>query len=212
MREVVVVGSWCSHFYRTLVPGAENIGTIRTGDLDILIPNPGKVRAGPGIYEVLEGLGFVVDQSREGYTRLLHPLMAIDFIVPERGKGRTAPVRVPGLGVNASALRFMDFLIEGTLVFETGGIALRMPNPLNYGLHKLIISERRPNQDKAEKDRRLAVDILRAVVARGEGEVLKDLFVSLPKRGKAGILMALKKAEADDLEGLLTSKMQNANT
>lgn len=207
LREVVVVGSWCSHFYRTLVPGADNIGAIRTGDLDLLIPKPGKVRTGPSICKVLEGLGFVMEQSPQGYTRLLHPLMVIDFIVPERGKGRTAPVRVPGLGVNASALRFMDFLIEGTLVFDIGGIAIRMPDPLRYGLHKLIISERRPNKDKAEKDRRLAVDILRAVVDRGEGTLVRELFVSLPKRWKAGILKAVKKVEADDLEELLASKM-----
>lgn len=141
LSEVVVIGSWCSHFYRTLVPGAENIGTIRTGDLDVLIPKPGKMKAGPGISRILDSLGFVVEHSPEGYTRMVHPLIVIDFIVPERGRGKTAPVKVPGLGVNASALRFMDFLVEGALVFETDGIAIKMPDPLRYGLHKLIISE-----------------------------------------------------------------------
>ena len=206
LRELVVVGSWCSYFYRALVPGAENIGAIRTGDLDVLIPKPGRVKTGRGIPEILGDLGFVVEHSLGGYTRLVHPLMTIDFIVPERGRGRTAPVKVAGLGVNASALRFMDFLVEGALVFETEGIAIKMPDPLRYGLHKLIISERRANKDKAEKDRRLAVDVLRALVDYGKGKSIREIFDSLPKGWKAGIRKAIKKAEADDLEGLLTGE------
>jgi hypothetical protein len=98
----------------------------------------------------------------------------------------------------------MDFLVEEAIVFKTEGIAFKMPDPLRYGLHKLIISERRSNKDKAEKDRRLAVDVLRAVVARGDGNPVRDLFVSLPKGWRAGILKAVKKAKADDLEDLLT--------
>jgi len=78
--------------------------------------------------------------------------------------------------------------------------------PPDFCMQVLRLLERRPNKDKAEKDRRLAVDILRAVVDRGEGNLVRDLFVSLPKGWKAGILKAVKKAETDDLEELLTCR------
>ncbi len=206
LDEIILIGSWCSHYYRSVIPGAEHIGAIRTGDLDLLIPRPARLENAPAITAILDDMGFVVEHSPEGYTRMVHPLMAIDFIVPERGRGTASPVKVPGLSVRASALRFMDFLAGTARSFDIGGIALRMPDPVRYGLHKLIVSERRPDKGKAERDRQLAVDILRALAARAESGKIKNEFRSMPKGWRTAVGNALKKVQAEDLQVLVTQE------
>lgn len=204
LGEVIIIGSWCNHFYRKHIPGGQNIGPIRTGDLDILIPKLAKVKSAPSISKILGGLGFIVEHSREGHTRLIHPLMVIDFLVPERGRGHTGPVKVPGLGVNASGLRLMDFLAGGAIVLKIEGMAVRLPDPVRFALHKLFVSERRSSADKAARDRNHAMDVLRAVAGRGDANLIRELYASLHKGWKAKIIEAIKKAGDDELMRLLT--------
>ena len=206
LREIVLVGSWCTYFYRTNMVSTGDIGTLRTDDMDFAIPVPLRTRMQINLPEIVRDLGFIVKRGMKGQMALEHADMRIDFLVPERGKGSDQPYHVRALGVMAQRLRFMGFLLEDTVLLKLGSIALRVPNPARFGLHKLIVSERRTKPDKAMRDREQAVDVLRAVFARGEGRSVRDLFDSLPKGWKKDILNALKKAEADDLGALLTAK------
>jgi hypothetical protein len=205
LKDVVLVGSWCIHFYREGLPGKWVVGPIRTEDMDILIPTPVRTQVKVDLAELLADLDFVKVIRGDGYTRLNGPNLTMDFLVPERGRGSDGPFRVPLLGITAQPLRFLDFVIEDTVFVNVEGVKIRLPHPHRFGLHKLIVSERRPNKDKAAHDREQGVDVLMEAKSSGEGEKVKALFDSLPKGWRSIILKALRKnADSDTLVELFS--------
>lgn len=61
-----------------------------------------------------------------------------------------------------------------------------LPHPANFALHKLIIFQRRLKQEKAVKDRNIAIEILKSLIEKGESSIIKRVFNSIPKNGKGG--------------------------
>jgi len=54
---------------------------------------------------LLEDLGFILDHSfPEGYVKLIHPELIIEFLVPEIGRGTSKPYPLPELAMNAQRL------------------------------------------------------------------------------------------------------------
>ena len=82
--------------------------------------------------------------------------LRVDFLTPDRGRDRDAPVTLPAFGTNAQPLPFLDFLIanpEPAVVLHGAGIFVTVPAPERYAVHKLIIAGRRRGGDpKQEKD------------------------------------------------------------
>ncbi|MBL7198049.1 MAG: hypothetical protein ISS47_08110 [Candidatus Omnitrophica bacterium] len=78
-----------------------------------------------------------------------------------------------------------------------------MPHPVNFALHKLIIFQRRFKQEKAEKDRDVAVKILRALIKKGDSRVIKKVFNSVPKKWQKKILEGLDKAQEKEISDML---------
>lgn len=71
---------------------------------------------------------------------------------------------------------------------------MTLPHPANFALHKLIIFQRRFKKDKAAKDRTVAIDILRALIRRGETDVIAKVYNSVPTKWQAKIVKGLKEA------------------
>jgi hypothetical protein len=203
LRGLVLIGSWCAYFYPDHFGGKTALSALRTRDIDFLIPTPVKIKGEIRVVELLEDLGFIPDRKGEGYVRLSHPELIIDFLVAERGKGTDKPYPVKALGVKAQPLRFVGFLAEDTIEVKSRGLTLTMPHPVNFGLQKLIISGRRASKDKRAKDLLQAIEVLRVVVERGEGEEIRRKYRKLPAGWRKSILDALKTADADDLKALL---------
>lgn len=44
LRNIVLIGSWCMLFYKDYFADVKYILTIRTRDIDFLIPNPVKIK------------------------------------------------------------------------------------------------------------------------------------------------------------------------
>ena len=57
----------------------------------------------------------------------MHPELIVEFLVHEKGKGTDRPVKIPPLGVNAQALRYLNFLLENTVTAEYEGILAKVP-------------------------------------------------------------------------------------
>jgi len=57
----------------------------------------------------------------------------------EKVKESEEPINFKKLGLNAIALRYMDLLLEDFMIVSVEGIKVRVPNPANYFLHKLIL-------------------------------------------------------------------------
>jgi hypothetical protein len=87
---------------------------------------------------------------------------SVEFLTPNRGSDDNIgqPAKMPALGgASAQALRYLDFLIRKpvqSVLLHKGGIAVTVPAPERYAVHKLIVSNLRLNDNagyaKARKD------------------------------------------------------------
>lgn len=148
-------------------------------------------------------MGFVESFSNTGFIQFMHPELIVEFLVPEKGRGGDKPVKVPGLGINAQPLRFLDFLASHTITIKESGLTIRVPHPAAYGLHKLIVSARRTSEKKSLKDLREAIDILNALNRKGEGAFIKSLYKGMLSGWQSKARKALHDAgEAELIEVL----------
>ena len=203
LEQIIIIGSWCIYFYQDYFRDKTYSSSIRTRDIDFLVPIPTKFKKKTDIPEMLKDLGFIEDFHRKGLIRLIHPELIIEFLVPQKGKGRDTPYPLPELGINAQALRFLDFLIENTITLEFNNLRLNLPHPAALGLHKLIISSKRIKEEKRIKERSEAIRILNALIKKGEKEKIKNLFESIPRRWKTKVINALEKDEGKKIIDIL---------
>ena len=194
LNDFILIGSWCVHFYREYFSGVSSVAltTIRTRDIDFLIDKPARIKQEVDIQELLKDLGFVtIFRGREGYIKFDHPDLILEFLVPEKGRGTDKPHFLLKLGINAIPLRFVHFLSANTIKVKIEDFYLTLPHPINFALHKLIISQRRIKEEKAIKDRNAAIEILKALVDKGESSNIKIVFNSAPLTWQRKIIKGL---------------------
>jgi hypothetical protein len=74
LKELILIGNWCQHFYRSYFAGLRYTPTIRTRDIDFLVPVPFRIKNKVDVEELLRDEGFVVTFSGgAGYMKLMHP-------------------------------------------------------------------------------------------------------------------------------------------
>ncbi len=175
-KSIVLIGSWSMVFYKSYFAGVPYLPVIRTRDIDLLIPHPSIIKTKVDVAELLKELGFVVGFSgSKGYIRLEHPQLIVEFLVPERGKGSDRPYPLLQLGLNAQALRFLDFLTEHTITVQVDEISVNLPHPASFALHKLLILDKRNVPEKAAKDKNAAIQILTALLDKGEQDFVRTV-------------------------------------
>lgn len=199
LKELILIGSWCQHFYRSYFAGLRYTPTIRTRDMDFLVPVPFRIKNKVDVEELLRDEGFVVIFSGgAGYMKLMHPDMIVEFLVPEKGKGSDRPYPLPQLGMNAQPLRFLDYLLQNTIRIEAEGLKINVPHPAAFALHKLIISARRTKEEKLLKDRKEALAVLTALVRKGDSGEIRKMFEKMPAGWRKRVLNVL--TETDNVE------------
>jgi hypothetical protein len=118
-----------------------------------------------------------------GYrVELLTPHQGAD----ERGDDLVPLPSIPGLG--AQPLRFLDYLLHGevpTVVLHGPGIAVNVPSPERYAIHKLIVATRRSGAGrlKAAKDVAQAGSLIRALIETRQADLLRDAWDDAWGRG-----------------------------
>ena len=153
---------------------------------------------------LLEDLGFVLEHSfPEGYVRLIHPELILEFLVPEAGRGTSKPYPLTELGVNAQRLRFLGLLEWDTIVVDFGGLKVTIPHPVNFGLHKILVSSRRTDADKKAKDIKAGVEVLRMCAENMDGPRIVDLFGTISQKQRQRIIKSLEASGAEDLLKML---------
>ena len=110
------------------------------------------------------------------------PRLIVEFLVPERGRSSDKPRPLPQWGLNAQPLRFLDFLAHDTITTRVEGIAVTLPHPACFALHKLVILSRRPGPEKQAKDKETARKVLAALIDKGEGDLIVRAFQTMPRR------------------------------
>lgn len=200
LDELLLIGSWCVPFYESYFSGITYLTEIRTRDIDFLVPVPRHIKVERNIPELLKSAGFIVSfTGSQGFMKLEHPELVVEFLVPELGRGTDRPVLLAKLGVNAVALRFLNFLADNIIRVKVEDFYVRLPHPANFALHKLIIFQRRRNIDKSVKDRETALRILRALIEKGDLKTLKRILDSVPVKWQNKMKEGLLKAKADDI-------------
>ena len=80
-----------------------------------------------------------------------------------------------------------------------------LPHPVNFALQKLIISGRRTKLEKADKDRKQAIDVLKMVMDTNERRKIRPLFDKLPKGWRAAVIKALKSENQSEIIEVLSA-------
>ena len=204
LKNIVLIGSWCMPFYKEYFKKQKYIPSIKTRDIDFLIPRPSKLKIKVDIPELLRDLGFIIGfRGSKGYIKLEHPELVIEFLVPERGKGLDSPYPLPQLGINAQALRFLDFLTQNTISIKIEGVTVSLPHPANFALHKLIIFQRRKNPEKIIKDKEAAIKIIKALIDKKEENFIQYVFNSIPQKWKKKIIKVLEEIKEKEILAIL---------
>ena len=204
LNQLILIGSWCLPFYKEYFADAGYLPALRTRDIDFLIASPGKVQGKTDIPELLKDLGFVVGfKGSKGYIRLEHPLLIVEFLVPEKGRGQDEPVKIPQLAINAQSLRFLNLITEDTIEIESDGLNLRLPHPIRYALHKIIVSQRRSKPEKAIKDMEAGIGVLKALISQGQQNEIRKVYNSLPTKWKNKIRNGIEKSQEQPILDIL---------
>lgn len=205
LKDVVLVGSWCALFYKKFFGRTKYILSLKTRDMDLLIPQPSMIKAKVDVAQLLKDLGFVVGfTGSKGYIRLEHPQLIVEFLVPERGRGSDKPYPLPQLGLNAQPLRFLDFLAQNTFTMKVEEMTVTMPHPANFALHKLLVLTRRPTPEKQSRDKETAVGILKALIDSGRARLITSTFHTMPRKWQGKV----KKQLADLLDKKVLDLLQ----
>ncbi len=190
LDHVVLVGSWCMLFYRDFFRIAGYTPSIRTRDIDILIPIPPRIPSTVDVPGLLDELGFVLEfKGRGGYMQFMHPDLMLEFLVPERGRGSDEPYLVPKLGVNAQPLRYLDLLLRKPVQLTFEGVPIHVPHPAHFAIHKLIISGLRVGP-KAQQDQAQAIAVLEALKEVGDLASAKETLAAIPATWRRAAMKA----------------------
>lgn len=207
LKSLILVGSWCIPFYEDYFKAVKYASSIRTRDVDFMVPGPIRVKTGVDLAALLKDLGFMTGfRGREGYIRLEHPDLAIEFLVHEKGRGSNKPHPLKELGINAQSLRYLNLLTKDIIHAEIEGIKVSLPHPVIFALHKLIVASIRKEKDKEIKDKEEAKKIIKALLDKGELAIIKMQFNSMLPKWRGKVLRGLKEIEEYKLLKFLAEK------
>jgi len=215
LNKIILIGSWCIPLYKQYFSISDFTAPLRTRDIDFLIPFPNKIKENVDIPALLKDLGYVVGfKGTYGFIQLEHPTLMVEFLVPEKGKGTDKPFSLPQLGLNAQTLRFLDLLSSKTITVRLEDIPVILPHPAPYALHKLLIAQRRGYKEKALKDKRDAISVIRNIFENKEDQALLEVFKPLPKKWQKMILKSLEEETEVEILNFMksatVSKMENS--
>ena len=191
---LVIVGSWCQYYYRILFDNAPEIPLLRTSDIDFLVPNPSKFTTNVDVSALLNQLGFDNDfDHMTGLVKYVHPDLEIQFLTPASGRAKDTPCEIKQLNINAGSLTYMKMLQDYKFSLSHKGLTLWLPEPEAYTLHKILISIKRKDPAKKEKDLMAAKSIGELCLDfETRRQRLKTIYANLPKKWQRTISGVLK--------------------
>jgi hypothetical protein len=125
-------------------------------------------------------------------TRLPRVFQSASFrveILTRYGRGRQTPVPIESLGCAAEALSFQEYPVEETMevvALYGSGVLIRVPTPLRYAVHKLIVAQQRKRTElaKKQKDLRQAEELI-DIFLETDDVALQDALDEARSRGKS---------------------------
>ncbi len=192
LKHLVVIGSWVTLFYKDFFKGQDYHPTIRTTDIDFLVPKKPPHSLNLDLSKTLKDLGFLEEFAHDGWVTFEKPDLHVEFLCPRLGQQSDEPKLIPELGINARPLRFMSLMSRETIRCAFRGIEMTIPHPAVYGIHKLIISTRRTKVFKRDNDRQQAEMVLTALADPKDIALLNQICGELSKKEKKAVLVAME--------------------
>lgn len=176
--EIVLAGGLVPLCYRQLFStGADAPAPLLTFDIDWAVPNEIPLRQGRTILQAIEAAGYrevlsqfvvppVAKYQHERFDDQTPASVYLDFITDRPGGPTSRAGRdLTKLDVQADfkvvALPFVRLLTENPLAFDLASLPqlhldapceVTIPQPASYTLHKLLVSQRRSDAAKRDKD------------------------------------------------------------
>lgn len=194
LQQFVLIGGWCQKIFRHLFGNPHEISALRTADIDFLVKDPTNIRKKVNLPNILKKFGFDEEFfGAKGYVKYVHPELEIEFLVPEIGKARDKPYLIKYLNINAQSLRYLDILEKYTKEVEFYGLNVIVPQPTAFVLNKFLISQRRGNIRKKEKDILTAKELGEYLLKDdNQIKIMKEIFSSLHIKSQKNLLETIK--------------------
>lgn len=200
LPHLVLIGSWCLYPYREYFRAVGEVYPVKTRDMDFLVPTSGAFRSKVSVPDLLKDLGFITGfRGDKGHIFLQHPELMVEFLVPEHGRGSAGVKKLPALGMNAQALRFMDVALEKTVRLSFEDVPVVVPHPAAFAIHKLLVAPRRKNAEKKRKDIDTALAVLDLIEKKGEIDRVKEFLPRFPRTWRNTVLSMLRKEGREEL-------------
>ena len=190
-RGVVLVGTAAYQTYACIVGHYLPSSALMTNDADILVASLVAGDEPTDLETILKRADptFRAHMSRDDQLPKVFKAangFQVD-VLTKYGRGRKSPVLVEELKCAAEALTFMEYLaeesIEAVALYGTG-VLVRVPPPMRYAIHKLLIAQERRGLTlaKKQKDLKQARDLL-DIFMDTESGALEDALEEARARG-----------------------------
>jgi len=195
LDNALLIGSWCAGFYKKYFGDIDYNPIIKTRDIDFLVGEKSRFPRTVDLEKLLAPLGFEIEFYGKGFMKLESDELAIEFLVPEVGRPKEKPHPLPQLHFNAQPLRHLSILWRDPITVNIEGIKVRLPNPADFCLQKLIVAGKRKRSGKAEKDMQTAFNVLEAIVKRKRISDFNAALRGLSSKERNTVVSMIQKSE-----------------
>ena len=185
LENSILIGSWCLFFYKYIFDNFEP--TIRTTDIDFLVPQPKSFKEKSGIAKTLKEINyFIVQDTLTNKTIFISPDgFEIEFLT-KLTRSQSPCVKLGNTVIHAESLPYVDIFASNYVEVNFHDILVRVASPASYVIQKLLINNERG--EKKEKD----IDSIRHVLiylfaSKTYTEEFLNLIKNLPKKWKRKI-------------------------
>lgn len=125
----------------------------------------------------------------------------LDFLTTHAAKETDSPRYFPDLGIAATPLRYMDYLLGGDnrrgLVVGSYAFPINLPDPARFAIHKLVIAQARRSETeaKSQKDIRQADELLAGLLELGLEDETVAALAALPAAGYPAALALVRRSQ-----------------
>lgn len=114
----------------------------------------------------------------------------VDLLTPQRRRTDRNPMPLHNLKAGATPLQHLDWLIEApvkTVALYGAGIAVRIPQPARYAVHKLILAQKRGPSERLKRGKDLLqAKALYEALGIADPHALQDAMEDAMSKGVKG--------------------------
>lgn len=197
--DCILIGSWCQDFYRHMFGNPFQIPAATTTDADLLVPKKMKFKPPVDITAIMKENGFKTEFGLDSkLIKFIHEDFKFEFLTEAGAKSEENVHIFKNLNLAAQELHFMNIPLSYNFVMNFRDITIRIPEPEAFALHKLIVSQRRHNPLKKEKDIATARGLFEYFTTREQHKKrLHQIFNEFSNGWQKKIIEALKNTDIE---------------